>query len=204
MATVLMLGLLTACGPQDGTQRPDDDKLRKGIAQLITNFKDLHPKLQNWNDVAVDAQIRKKFPQGRAIEAGWQLIFNGATEGELSEVVVPWFLLGQIPETFKPMEGHYTGGNPVPNAVIQDLRKNHMLAQGTDDYFAAIVNVRFSKTNPKWIIFESIPYLPVTDMAYGFATVKNGSWEVTDFGTATVGCGRVPNEVQSEFGFSCP
>ncbi|MEN9324409.1 MAG: hypothetical protein RL414_163 [Actinomycetota bacterium] len=202
--SILLVITLSACGPQNGTQRPDDDKLRKGIAQLIVNFKNLHPKLQNWNDALVDVQIRKRLPEGSAIEAGWQLIFPSAVEGELSQVVVPWFLLGQIPETFPPMQGHYTGGNHVPNPIIQDLRKSHMIMQKTDEYFAAIVNVRYSKTNPKWIVFESIPYLPVTDNAYGFATVKDGSWQVSDFGTANVGCGTVPTEVQSEFGFGCP
>ena len=33
---------------------------------------------------------------------------------------------------------------------------------------------------------------------------NDGKWQIVDFGSAMVGCGKVPNEIQSEFGFSCP
>ena len=73
-----------------------------------------------------------------------------------------------------------------------------------DDYFAAVTGVRSSKINPQWLIFTTVPYLPVTDNGYGFATVGNKQWVIADFGTANVGCGKVPIEVESEFGFKCP
>jgi pantothenate kinase type III len=73
-----------------------------------------------------------------------------------------------------------------------------------DQYFAAVLNVRSSALDPKWIIFTTQPYLPVTDPAYGFATVLNKRWVVVDFGTALVGCANVPIEVEKEFGFTCP
>ena len=71
-------------------------------------------------------------------------------------------------------------------------------------FFAAVVNQRVSKIDGSWIIFTTIPYLPVTDPAYGFAHSLNGKWEIVDFGTATVGCNKVPAQVQREFGFTCP
>jgi len=73
-----------------------------------------------------------------------------------------------------------------------------------DKYFGAVVDIRSSKVNPQWIIFTTVPYLPVTDNAYGFATVVNKKWSIVDFGTALVGCGKVPANVEGEFGFQCP
>jgi hypothetical protein len=73
-----------------------------------------------------------------------------------------------------------------------------------DQYFGAVVDIRSSKVDPQWIIFTTVPYLPITDIAYGFATVKSKSWGVVDFGTGVVGCGTVPSKVESEFGYRCP
>ena len=203
IGSLLVIGL-TACGPQNGNQRPADDVLSKGIAQLMQSFKASYPKLVTWDDAAVKAQLAKKLPKGTASEAGWHLIWPNAAENELSQVYVPWGLIGQMPETFPADTSAYTGGRNVPSSIIQDLRKQFLTMNNLGDYFAAMTNVRYSTANSKYIIFQTIPYLPVTDPAYGFATATSGSWKVLDYGTATVGCGKVPANVQSEFGFSCP
>ncbi len=202
--SALMLTLLSACGPQSGNQRPDDATLRKGIAQLTQTFEGKYPKLKTWDDAAVKAQIETKLPTGNATEAGWHLVWPNASATELSQVYVPWALIGQIPETFKSDTARYAGGKNVPSSVIQDLRRQFLALANFGDYFAAITNVRYSLKNSKYIIFESIPYLPVTDPAYGWASATSGSWKVIDYGTATVGCGVVPADVQAEFGFGCP
>ena len=200
----LVVVLLSACGPQTGNQRPDDSTLRKGIAQLIQTFENKYPALKNWDDSAVKAQIDLRLPTGNPTEAGWHLVWPNAKSNELSQVYVPWALIGQIPETFPTDNSRYSGGKNVPSSIIQDIRRQFLAKANFGDYFAAITNVRYSNTNGKFIIFESIPYLPVTDPAYGWASAVTGSWQVIDYGTATVGCGVVPAGVQSEFGFSCP
>jgi hypothetical protein len=195
---------LTACGPQNGTQRPDDQVLKKGIAQLIQTFESKYPQLKNWDDSAVKDQLVGKLPVGVSSEAGWHLTWPHATDKQLSQVFVPWSLIGQMPETFPADTSHYSGGRNVPSSVVQDIRRQFLLMAKVGDYFSAITNVRYSTANSKYIIFESIPYLPVTDPAYGWASATTGAWKVIDYGTATVGCGSVPGNVQSEFGFSCP
>ena len=195
---------LTACGPQNGTQRPDDQVLKKGIAQLIQTFQSKYPQLKNWDDSAVKDQLVGKLPVGVSSEAGWHLTWPHATDKQLSQVFVPWSLIGQMPETFPADTSHYSGGRNVPSSVVQDIRRQFLLMAKVGDYFSAITNVRYSTANSKYIIFESIPYLPVTDPAYGWASATTGAWKVIDYGTATVGCGSVPGNVQSEFGFSCP
>ena len=75
---------------------------------------------------------------------------------------------------------------------------------GGDQYFGAVVDIRSSAINPQWVIFTTVPYLPVTDIATGFATVTNKQWRVVDFGTALVGCGTVPLNIEREFGYQCP
>jgi hypothetical protein len=202
--TGLIVLLLTACGPQNGTQRPDDQVLKKGIAQLIQTFESKYPQLKNWDDSAVKDQLVGKLPVGVSSEAGWHLTWPHATDKQLSQVFVPWSLIGQMPETFPADTSHYSGGRNVPSSVVQDIRRQFLLMAKVGDYFSAITNVRYSTANSKYIIFESIPYLPVTDPAYGWASATTGAWKVIDYGTATVGCGSVPGNVQSEFGFSCP
>ena len=195
---------LTSCGPQNGTQRPTDDVLKKGISQLLKTFEDTYPKLKNWNDDAVQFQLHNKLPTGNSTEAGWRIKWANASENELSEVYVPWALIGQMPETFPVDTSHYSGGKNVPISIIQDLRSQFLNLNHLGDYFAAMTNVRYSTMNGKYIIFQSIPYLPVTDPAYGWASAQSGQWKVLDYGTAQVGCGTVPANVQSEFGFTCP
>jgi len=90
IAGVLVTTLLTGCGPQNGNQRPADEVLQKGIAQLIQSFESAYPKLKNWDDAAVSKQISKKLPIGNSAEAGWHLQWPAATDGELSQVYVPW------------------------------------------------------------------------------------------------------------------
>lgn len=201
-ALVLSVGL-TACGPQNGTQRPADDVLKKGISQLIKSFEDTYPKLKNWDDKTVQLQLHNKLPVGNSTEAGWHIKWANPAENELTEVYVPWGLIGQIPETFPADTSAYSGGKNVPSSLIQDLRSQFLKLNHLEDYFAAMTNVRYSTVNGKYIIFQTIPYLPVTDHAYGWATATSGTWKVLDYGTAEVGCGIVPANVQSEFGFTC-
>ena len=134
------------------------------------------------------AQLAAKLPTGIDTEAGWLLQWPHATDGQLSQVVVPWTLLGQYPNAPLPYFNHYKGGNLVPQATSTDLVANVIKSEMQGDkYFGAVVDIRSSKVNPQWIIFTTVPYLPVTDNAYGFATVKNKQWGVVDFGTALVG-----------------
>jgi len=162
-----------------------------------------------WNPQAVKAQIAQKLPTGIETEAGWLLQWPHVSPGEISEVIVPWTLIGQYPNRLPTYFLRYKGGDLIPQATSLDLIKliTETEMQG-DQYFGAVVNLRQSTVNSHWIIFSTVPYLPVTDPAYGFVTVQksNGGsphWSVTDFGTALVGCGTVPANVESEFGFQC-
>ena len=202
--SVLLTLALSACGPQNGNQRPSDDVLKKGINQLVQTFEKTYPKLKNWDDSAVQLQLHEKLPTGSAAEAGWHIVWPNANSNQLSEVYVPWALIGQMPETFPADTSRYSGGKNVPSSLIQDLRSQFLKLNKIGDYFAAMTNVRYSTVNGKYIVFQSIPYLPVTDRAYGWASATSGSWKVLDYGTAEVGCGIVPTNVQSEFGFTCP
>jgi len=193
--------LLTSCGPKNPDLRPEDSKLRDGISLLLKAFSSHHPSQTSWDPNLVDAQIHRKLPIGLATPAGWKLSWSSPLAGELAYVYVPWILTGTYPNHFASENATYSGGSPVPNSVVQDLTQQEL---GDDPYSAAIVDVRYSTINKKWIVFTSVPYLPVTDNAYGWATVVNNRWKVVDFGTALVGCGKVPPEVQKEFGFTCP
>ena len=197
--------LLSGCGAQSGDQRPDDSNLIAGINLLVSGFTANHPKLVTWKIDQVKAQLARKLPVGIDTEAGWLLQWPNAAQGELSQVVVPWTLLGQYPNSPLPYFNHYKGGVLVPQATSTDLVATVIKTEMQGDkYFGAVVDIRGSKINPQWIIFTTVPYLPVTDNAYGFATVENKKWNVVDFGTALVGCGRVPTNVESEFGYQCP
>lgn len=199
--TISTLLLLTACGPTNPDLRPDDSKLRDGISLLLKDLVANHPSIKNWDQSAVDRQIHRKLPIGVATPAGWKLSWPAPSSGELAYVYIPWALTGTYPNHFASENSIYTAGSPVPSSVAQDIANQQL---GSDLYFAAIVDVRYSNLDKSWIIFTSVPYLPVTDNAYGWATVVNGRWRVVDFGTALVGCGKVPEKVQHEFGFSCP
>lgn len=203
LLTTLFLTLaasLTACGPSNPDIRPTDSKLRDGISLLLKDLALHHPTNKTWDEKAVEAQIQKKLPVGFSTPAGWKLTWPSAGINELSTVYVPWDLTGTYPNHFAADNASYTSGTEVPQSVIQDIAQQQL---GNDPYFAAVVDVRYSKLNKSWIIFTSVPYLPVTDNAYGWATVIKGRWKVVDFGTALVGCAKVPNEVQKEFGFTC-
>ena len=191
---------LTACGPSNPDIRPTDSKLRDGISLLLKDLAMNHPSNKTWDEKAVAAQIQKKLPIGLSTPAGWKLSWPSAGVNELSTVYVPWALTGTYPNHFAAENASYKSGVEVPQSIVQDIAQQQL---GDDQYFAAIVDVRYSQTNKRWIIFTSVPYLPVTDNAYGWATVVNGHWKVIDFGTALVGCGKVPNDVQQEFGFTC-
>lgn len=197
--------LLTGCGPIPGDARPAEGNLIAAINLLVSSFDANHPSLITWKTDAIKNQMAQKLPLGLDTEAGWLLQWPHANAGELSQVVVPWTLLGQYPNNPSTFFNHYTGGNLVPQATSADLVdaiiKTEM--QG-DKYFGAVVDIRSSKINPHWIIFTTVPYLPITDTGYGFATVINNKWVVVDFGTALVGCGTVPHTVESEFGYQCP
>lgn len=198
--TLTLVGTLTACGPTNPDIRPADSKLRDGISLLLKDLTINHPTSKTWNETAVVEQIQKKLPVGLSTPAGWKLTWPSAGINELSTVYVPWDLTATYPNHFAADNASYTGGIDVPQSVVQDITQQQL---GSDQYFAAIVDVRYSKLSKHWIIFTSVPYLPVTDNAYGWATVVNGKWKVVDFGTALVGCGRVPSDVQREFGFTC-
>ena len=195
----ILVLLLSACGPPSGDARPNDSNLVTGINLLLNTFAKNHPKLINWKTEAVKSQLKLRLPAGVSTDAGWYLKWNDPKPGEL------WKLLGQYPNTPQPAGYKYPGGNLVPQTTISDLTTVVQNSQmQSDDYFAAVTGVRSSKINPQWLIFTTVPYLPVTDNGYGFATVGNKQWVIADFGTANVGCGKVPIEVESEFGFKCP
>ena len=200
LGAILVL-ILTSCAMGTGEERPADSKLRDGINLLLTNFTARHPELQTWDLPAVKKQIAAPLPKGLATEAGWTLVWPNATSNELSRVVIPWTILGQYPSKFAMDSTRYTGGKAVPDSVAIEIRK---LQQNSDEFFAAVVHLRYSAINPSWLIFETIPYLPVTDDAYGWAHISEGKWSVIDFGTAIVGCGKVPGPIQQEFGMGCP
>ena len=197
--------LLTSCGAPSGDARPSDSNLITAINLLVSNFDANHPTLITWKTDAVKAQLSKKLPVGIDTEAGWLLKWTNPADGELSQVVVPWTLLAQYPNAPLPYFNHYKGGNLVPQATSTDLVATIIKSEMQGDkYFGAVVDIRSSTVNPHWIIFTTVPYLPVTDNAYGFATVKDKGWSVVDFGTALVGCGTVPLNVEKEFGYQCP
>ena len=197
--------LLTSCGAPSGDARPSDSNLITAINLLVSNFDANHPKLITWKTDPVKAQLSKKLPAGIDTEAGWLLKWSNPADGELSQVVVPWTLLAQYPNAPLPYFNHYKGGNLVPQATSTDLVATIIKSEMQGDkYFGAVVDIRSSTVNPHWIIFTTVPYLPVTDNAYGFATVKDKGWSVVDFGTALVGCGTVPLNVEKEFGYQCP
>ena len=188
---------LTGCGVQSGDARPDDKKLQDGIKLLLTYMKNDHPNLINWNQAAVNLQIAQKLPKGYATEAGWTLKWNNPKTGELPQVIVPWDLLGQFPTKTALDVNDYHAGSYAPQSVISEIAR---LQIKSDLYFAAIVNVKISDRNSKWVAFTKVPYLPVTDPGYGWAHSENGLWVIKDFGTATVGCGQVPAEVRCAAG----
>ena len=99
--------LLSGCGVQSGDQRPDNSNLIAGINLLVSSFNANHPKLATWKNEAVKAQLARKLPVGLDTEAGWLLQWPNATQGELSQVVVPWTLLGQYPNSPLPYFNHY-------------------------------------------------------------------------------------------------
>ena len=197
--------LLSGCGAPSGDARPSDSSLVTGINLLVSSFGANHPKMVNWDTAALKKQLAQRLPAGIDTDAGWYIQWPHPTTGQLPQVVVPWTLIGQFPN--KPVQyfNRYKGGNLVPQATTLDLVKSITNAemQG-DQYFGAVVDIRSSTVNPQWFIFTTVPYLPVTDIATGFATVKSGQWSVVDFGTALVGCGTVPPNVESEFGYKCP
>ena len=193
--------LLSACGVEGGNQRPEEKKLQDSIKLLITYMERSHPDLVNWNKEAVSAQLKRKLPVGYATDAGWTIKWNNPASGELPQAVVAWELLGQFPSKTILDINDYNAGNFAQQSIVSEISR---LQSNNDPYFAAVVNIKVSKKDSKWVAFTSIPYLPVTDPAYGWAHSENGKWQIVDFGSAMVGCGKVPNEIQSEFGFSCP
>lgn len=165
--------------------------------------------MTNWNDGIVRTQLAKPLPQGRATEAGWTIEWPSPTNQELARVVVPWQMLGGFPKRYENDSTNYVGGTNVSKRVFAQISMSTAMQirsskDGIDPRFAAIVNVRLSKIDPSWAIFTTVPYLPVTDIAYGWAKNHNGYWQLIDFGTALVGCGVTPMSVEREFGFDCP
>ena len=197
---IALILLLSSCGAANPDIRPTDSKLRDGISLLLKEIEINHPGNHPWEKAAVNIQLAKKLPVGLSTPAGWKLSWPSASAQELPYVYVPWNLLGTYPNHFSNENSSYSVKAPIPDSVVQDLSRQQF---GNDIYFAAIVDAGYSQVDKRWIIFTSVPFLPVTDNAYGWATVVNGRWKIVDFGTALVGCGKVPAAVQSEFGFSC-
>ena len=152
----------------------------------------------------------------QALDIGWLVIWPTFTPGELSRVLIPWHLLGQSKQRQpsssdeRPLKGSttlgytFTGGSLPSETVTTSIREVVTVGEmQSDSDFAAVTSIRQSIQYPQWIIFSTVPYLPVTDSAYGFATLVDEKWAVVDFGTAKVGCSRVPASVEEEFGFSC-
>ncbi len=197
----LPLILLAACSAPSIAGRPSDSKLRHQINLLVSEFEKRHPEMVSWKDEAVKVQMTDALPKGRATEAGWTLEWPTATDQELSRVVVPWRMIGPLPKRYENDSTNYLGGTPAPKDAVDQIRSSK---EAVDLWFAAIVHIRLSKTDPNWAIFTAVPYLPVTDIAYGWARNQNGRWKVVDFGTALIGCGITPLPVENEFGFRCP
>jgi predicted small lipoprotein YifL len=200
-ALLLSLLALTSCAINTPDARPDDSRIRDTIKLLIEDMQANHPDLVNWKAQAVTAEINRKLPVGKATEAGWTLTWPSYSPGELAQVVLPWSLIGQFPNHFALDTNNYSGGSIVKQSVATQIESAQLKG---DTYFAAIVHIRQSQKDPHWIIFTSVPYLPITDIAYGWAHLENNKWSIADFGTALVGCGLVPATVQAEFGMSCP
>jgi hypothetical protein len=196
-----LLLVLASCTSPSVDGRPTDTKLRHGINLLISEFEKRHPQMVSWKNDSVRIQLAKPLPTGRATEAGWTLEWSDAANQELSRVVVPWRLIGPIPKNYENDSANYSGGTPAPANVVVQIKS---AKEAIDSWFAAIVHIRLSKTDPNWAIFTAVPFLPVTDIAYGWARNQNGHWQVFDFGTALVGCGVTPLSVLKEFGFACP
>jgi hypothetical protein len=201
--TLICVLLATSCGLPTGNERPDDSKLRDGIKLLINQFESKYPQSINWDSARVKAQIAKRLPEGAATEAGWSIKWSDYSDGELSSVVVPWIILAQYPSELAVDSDSFTGGANVPAGVAAQITKLQQDNFGSS-YFAAVVNQRISKIDGRWIIFKTVPYLPVTDNAHGFAESVNGKWKIVDFGTGLVGCSIVPIRVLNEFELTCP
>lgn len=193
--------LLTACSTPSIDGRLTDAQLRHRIVILISEYEKHRALGIGWNDRAITIQLAKPLPEGRATEAGWTLVWPEASDQELSRVVIPWRMIGTRTNSYENDSRNYSGGTPAPNDVVAQIGRSKEVGA---PWFAAIVNVRLSKTNPNWAIFTAVPYLPVTDIAYGWARNQNGHWHLSDFGTALIGCGITPSSVEKEFGFDCP
>jgi len=146
--------LLTGCGPANPDLRPEDSKLRDGISLLMKDLAAYHPQMKNWDQALVDAQLKRALPKGVATPAGWKLTWASPAPSELPYVYVPWALLAQYPNHFTSENSSYSGGTPVPSTVVKDLSNQQF---GDDEYFAAIVDARYSKVDKKWVVFTSVP-----------------------------------------------
>jgi hypothetical protein len=204
---ILSLGLsvitLTSCNPHT-VKTPSVALLQSSLKNLIAHFESKHLALVNWNHKLVQQQIENKLPDGIATEAGWLLSWTSVQAGEISEATIPWALLGGTPNNLN----HPTINpefNQQPSQTIQDqiTRLVQMREMQADPELAAVIQIRQSKKYPQWVAFNTVPYLPFTDPAYGIATINKGTWELVDFGTANVGCDQVPHNVETGFGFSC-
>jgi hypothetical protein len=197
---VSTLALLSACGTPNPTGAPEVGKVRDSIKLLMSQYQSQHPSLVNWDTAAVNNEISGDLPKGIFTEGGYALKWDDYVNGELSRILIPYSILGMYPNKYQPYLSAYTAGKTVPSPLAQVIRD---LRSGNDPYFAATVDIKSSKIDSNWIAFTSIPYLPVTDPGYGWIFAQNHVVKVVDFGTAQVGCGKVPDKIQKEFGFTC-
>ena len=147
--SIASLLLLTGCGPQDGSQRPDDALLKKVIHQLMNNYCADFPQSISWDSKKVDDQLNRPMPKGFQTEAGWFIEWKDYAQGELAYAYAPWFLLGQYPNNLQSQNHAYTGGKDVPTSVQQAVRAAVIRAKAIPEnqYFSAFVNVKYSATD---------------------------------------------------------
>ena len=205
VVTIFCLTALTSCAVPFSHHRPSDSKLKAAINFLLSDFQNNHPNLITWKKGSVQKQLSEPLPQGFSTEAGWLLGWPHASANELSQVVLPWNLLGMTPKNVHSYFAHYPEQGSISSAQIAAITGTVVNDEmNGDKYFGSVTDISESKIDPQWFVFTTVPYLPVTDPAYGFATLASNHWKVVDFGTALVGCGTVPLKVEAEFGFQCP
>lgn len=202
LTLALCLVMLSGCSGQNTSE---EKSTIKAIGELLRGFQVRHPDLVNWDKKAVMAELDLPLPLGVATEAGLKFMWPHPDVGQLPQIILPWSKISQKAPQRIESDARYSGGTATVELSAAQIRQRviDQDLQG-DATLAAVTDLRTSRTNPDWVIFTVVPYLPFTDSAYGFAHLRNGRWEVADFGTATVGCGIVPEPVQTEFGFTCP
>ena len=200
--TILIVGTLSGCSlVNTDNSTPTTDKIVAGINLLISQYVKNYNSLVNWDNASVANQLLEKIPPGVPTPAGWLITWDHSKTNQLSSALIPWSILNLYPsQTSNPISIYKDAGKPVAAATYNQLQE---IEDQKHPLFSGLVNVKSSINDGSWVIFTEMPYLSVTGPGYGFAHHENGTWKVVDFGTAQVGCGKVPSEIESEFGFTC-